>query len=74
MAFAVIQGEEMKPARKIVSIVVVVLLAATVYGLIRTGLQTIPPENGTTPEQAAVVDQTPLLTAQRLAHMPTSAA
>ena len=69
----------MKPARKIVSIVLVVLLGATLYGLIRTGRQTIiPPENGTaaetTPEQAAVVDQTPLLTAQRLAHMPTSAA
>jgi small-conductance mechanosensitive channel len=69
----------MKSAHKIVSILLAALLGATVYGLIRTGRQTtIPPENGaakeTTPEQAAVVDQTPLFTAQRLAHMPTSAA
>jgi small-conductance mechanosensitive channel len=69
----------MKSAHKIVSILLVALLGATVYGLIRTGRQTtIPPENRTaaetTPEQAAVVDQTPLFTAQRLARMPTSAA
>jgi small-conductance mechanosensitive channel len=69
----------MKPAHKIVSILLLALLGATVYGLIRTGRQTtIPPENRTaaetTPEQAAVVDQTPLFTAQRLARMPTSAA
>lgn len=68
----------MKPARKIVSIVLVVLLGTTVYGLIRTGRESsIPAGNGTaaatTPEQATVVDQTPLLTAQALAHMPTSA-
>jgi small-conductance mechanosensitive channel len=69
----------MKPAHKIVSILLLALLGATVYGLIRTGRQTtIPPEDRTatetTPEQAAVVDQTPLFTAQRLARMPTSAA
>src|SRR5580700_6599070 len=68
----------MKPAHKIVSILLLALLGATVYGLIRTGRQTtIPTENRTaaetTPEQAAVVDQTPLFTAQGLAHMPTSA-
>jgi small-conductance mechanosensitive channel len=69
----------MKPSRKIISIVLVALLGATVYGLIGTGRQTsIPPGNGTagetTPEQAAVVDQTPLSTAQRLAHTATSTA
>jgi small-conductance mechanosensitive channel len=67
----------MKPAHKIVSIVLAVLLGATVYGLVRTGRQTSLPGKGTsaetTPEQAAVVDQTPLFTAQRLARMPTSA-
>src|ERR1019366_5341786 len=68
----------MKPSRKIVSIVLVVLLGATVYGLIRTGRESsIPVGNGTAtatgPEQAALVDQTPLLTAQALARMPTSA-
>jgi small-conductance mechanosensitive channel len=69
----------MKPAHKIALIVLMVVLGATVYGLIRTGRQTsIAPGNGmateTTPELAAVVDQTPLSTAQRLAHMPTNAA
>jgi small-conductance mechanosensitive channel len=69
----------MKPVRKIASIVLVALLAATIYGLIRTGSQTgTPSGNGTaagaTPGPAAQVDQTPLLTAQRLAQMPTSAA
>src|ERR1700730_5142583 len=67
----------MKPAHKIVSIVLVVLLGATVYGLVRTRRQTSLLGKGTsaetTPEQAAVVDQTPLFTAQRLARMPTSA-
>src|ERR1700693_5733416 len=69
----------MKPAHKIALIVLMVVLGATVYGLVRTERQTsIAPGNGTaienTPEQAAVVDQTPLYTAQRLAHIPTSAA
>ena len=69
----------MKLAKKIFSIVLVVLLVATVYGLIHTGREShIPTGNGpvatTGPEQAALVDQTPLLTAQALGHMPTSAA
>ena len=69
----------MKHAHKIVSLVLVVLLAATVYGLIRTGRETsIPPGNGTAAsimlKQVALVDQAPLLTAQGLAHLPTSAA
>jgi small-conductance mechanosensitive channel len=69
----------MKPAHKIALIVLMVMLGATVYGLVRTERQTsIAPGTRTaietTPEQTAVVDQTPLFTAQRLAHMPTSAA
>ena len=69
----------MKLANKTVLIVLVVLLVATVYGLARTGRQTsIAALNGkamaTAPEQAALVDQTPLLTAQAFARMPTSAA
>jgi small-conductance mechanosensitive channel len=69
----------MRHGHRIVSIVLAVLLGATLYGLIRTGRQTaIPSENGgaadTTPEQKSVVDQTPLITAQRLAQMPTNPA
>ncbi|HXA06195.1 MAG TPA: hypothetical protein VNY30_15215, partial [Bryobacteraceae bacterium] len=68
----------MKLANKIFSFVLVVLLAATIYGLIRTspgsgipgGNATAPP---TGPGPAAPVDQAPLLTAQALASMPTSA-
>ena len=68
----------MKLANKIFSIVLVVLLVATVYGLIRTGRESgIPGGNGTTSPTgsaaATPVDQTPLLTAQALASMPTSA-
>ena len=56
----------MKPVRKIFSIVLVALLAATIYGLVRTGSQAGGPSgNGTaaeaTPGQAAGVDQTPTL-------------
>jgi small-conductance mechanosensitive channel len=68
----------MKLANKIFSLVLVVLLVATIYGLIRTGRESgIPGGNGTAaatgPGPAAPVDQTPLLTAQALASMPTSA-
>src|SRR5580700_4349846 len=68
----------MKLANKIFSIVLVVLLVATAYGLIRTGRESgIPGGNGTTSPTgsaaATPVDQTPLLTAQGLATMPTSA-
>jgi small-conductance mechanosensitive channel len=66
----------MKLAHKSLAIALVVLLVATVYGLIRTGRESrsagnrIAANNG--PEQAVEVDQTPLLTAQALARMPTS--
>jgi small-conductance mechanosensitive channel len=68
----------MKLANKIFSVVLVVLLLVTVYGLIRTGRESgIPAGSGTavpTGSAAATpVDQTPLLTAQALATMPTSA-
>jgi hypothetical protein len=68
----------MKQANKIFALSLAVLLAATVYGLIRTKNQTsTPPGYGSgaaaVPGQAVVVDQTPLLTAQSLAQMPTAA-
>src|SRR5438309_2227996 len=67
----------MKPVREIVALVLVALLGATIYGLVRTGSQVVS-GNGSaaraTPGRAGEVDQTPLLTAQRLAQMPTSAA
>src|ERR1700730_11438877 len=68
----------MKLVNKIFSVVLVLLLLVTVYGLIRTGRETGIPGSGTAvPTGSAVatpVDQTPLLTAQALASMPTSAA
>jgi hypothetical protein len=58
----------MKPKNKIFSIVLVVLLVVTVYGLIRTGRESnVPAGNRATgPEEATLADQTPLLTAQAL--------
>ena len=68
----------MKTSRRVVSLVFVVLLGAAVYGLLRTGKPPSAPNAGNkatsvAPAQAPIVDQTPLLTAQRLAQMPTSA-
>jgi len=67
----------MKKADKILLLVLALLLAATVYGLVRTRSQTsTPPGYGTAagavPGEAAPVDQTPLLTAQALAQTPTT--
>src|SRR5579862_2452306 len=66
----------MKLTHKAVSIPLVVLTIAAIYGLFRTGggpagngAVAVPPE----PEQAALVDQSPLITAQGLVRMPTSA-
>src|SRR5215472_8332962 len=60
--------------QKIIAIVLVILLGATVYGLVRTSA---PPavlkSKGNTPAAASAgptVDQTPLLTAENLAKMP----
>jgi len=68
----------MKTKRKIAAIVLVALLGAVAYGLFRTGepasalATSTKPASGTA-AQAPLVDQTPLLTAQRLVQMPTSA-
>src|SRR3984893_14039203 len=67
----------MKMKRKIAAVVLLALLGAVAYGLFRTGqpgsvISTQTAYGG--PGQAPIVDQTPLLTAQRLAQMPTSTA
>ncbi len=68
----------MKTTQKIAAIVLLALLAAVAYGLFRTGQPASAPATSTKPAsgtaaQAPMVDQTPLLTAQRLVQMPTSA-
>jgi len=67
----------MKTSRKVISLIFVALLSAAVYGLLRTGKPANAPKVGNKPTastsmQAPIVDQTPLLTAQRLAQMQTS--
>jgi small-conductance mechanosensitive channel len=71
----------MKPLHKIASAALVLLLLAAAYGIFRTTPPATPIvlEPGIAAQTAAqgpqnqpVVDQTPLLTAQRLAQMPTS--
>src|SRR5258706_6617661 len=68
----------MKTTQKIAAIVLVALLGAVAYGLFRTaqptsasGMNAKTAYGGAA--QAPIVDHTPLLTAQRLAQMPTSA-
>ena len=68
----------MKRKQETAAIVLVVLLGATAYGLVRTGQPPAASRNighlklvGVA--QAPIVDQTPLLTAQKLAQMPVSA-
>src|SRR5882762_2350465 len=67
----------MKTTQKTAAIVLVALLGGVAYGLFRTAQPTSTPAmnakttyGGTAP--APIVDHTPLLTAQRLAQMPTS--
>ena len=65
----------MKPFQKILAITLVLLLGATVYGLIRTSQPlNVSQSRGKTSGAAAAptVDQTPILTAEALAQMPTS--
>lgn len=65
----------MKTPQRIAAIVLVVLLSATVFGLFHTNQPINAPTSRSTnggAAQGSVVDQTPLLTAQRLAKMPTS--
>jgi small-conductance mechanosensitive channel len=68
----------MKTKRKIAAIVLLALLGAVAYGLFRTGQPASAPTINTEAAyggaaQGPIVDQTPLLTAQRLAQMPTTA-
>src|SRR5260370_33757779 len=65
--------------QRIGAVLVLALLGAVAYGLFRTGQPASAPATSTKtasggPAQAPIVDQTPLLTAQRLAQMPNSAA
>src|SRR5216684_2600531 len=67
----------MKTKRKIAAIVLLALLGAGAYGLFLTGQPASAPTINTEvayggAAQGPIVDQTPLLTAQRLAQMPTS--
>jgi small-conductance mechanosensitive channel len=68
----------MKTKRKIAAIVLLALLGVVAYGLFRTGQPASAPAMKAmaaygAAAQGPIVDQTPLLTAQRLAQMPTSA-
>ena len=68
----------MKTKRKIAAIVLLALLGAVAYGLFRTGQPVSAPAVNTKASygaaaQGPIVDATPLLTAQRLAQMPTTA-
>ncbi len=68
----------MKTKRKIAATVLLALLGAVAYGLFRTGQPASAPTINTEAAyggaaQGPIVDQTPLLTAQRLAQMPTTA-
>src|SRR5215470_12886439 len=66
----------MKSSQKTILAALVVLLLLSTYALIRTGREDVAPNEGAaiSAEQATSVDQTPFLTAQALAHMPTSVA
>jgi len=66
----------MRPRQKIGAITLVLLLGAAVYGLNRTArAPSAPRTTSSVPgaEQASAVDQTPILTALKLAQMPTTA-
>src|SRR5260370_9733532 len=64
--------------QKVAAVVLLLLLGASVYGFFRTGRSVhVPARNAKIapvgPADGPIVDQTPLLTAQRLAKMPTTA-
>jgi len=68
----------MKMKQKVAAIALLLLLGAAVYGFYRTGRPSSVPTKSakiasTEAAQGPIVDQTPLLTAQRLAKMPTTA-
>src|SRR5260370_241862 len=64
--------------QKVAAVVLLLLLGASVYGFFRTGRSVHVPARNTKiapvgPPDGPIVDQTPLVTAQRLAKMPTTA-
>src|SRR5260370_42419879 len=64
--------------QKVAAVVLLLLLGASVYGFFRTGRSVhVPARNAKIapvgPADGPIVDQTPLLTAQRLAKVPTTA-
>jgi small-conductance mechanosensitive channel len=64
----------MKSMHKIAGVVLVLLLAATAYGIFRTaspGVSAVGNATAATSQGQALVDQSALATAQRLAQMPT---
>jgi small-conductance mechanosensitive channel len=62
----------MNQTQKTILVILTVSLIATTYGLIRTGREANAlPVAATTAEHSTLVDQTPFLTAQSLAQMPT---
>jgi small-conductance mechanosensitive channel len=66
----------MKTTRKIATITLIVLLTVIAYGLFRTYGSTTTPQlapAGDNTARGPAIDQTPLHTAQRFAHMSTSA-
>ena len=66
----------MRPLQRIVAVTFVLLLAASIYGLIQTAQPPrIPKSSGNASKTVAApaVDQTPILTALKLAKMPTTA-
>jgi small-conductance mechanosensitive channel len=65
----------MKSKQRAVAIVLVLLLGAAIFALVRTreANNTQASKSSATAEQAPLVDQTPMLTAQQFAKMPTSA-
>ena len=65
----------MRPYQKTLAITLVLLLGATVYGLVRTAQPANAPRawnSGSRTTAAPTVDQTPLLAAENLAKMPTT--
>src|SRR5262245_47732097 len=67
-------GNKMKRSQKTILSALVVLLLVSTYALIRTGRENVATNKAAiSAEQATSVDETPFLTAQALAHMPTSA-
>jgi small-conductance mechanosensitive channel len=65
----------MRPTQRNIAITIVVLLGATVYGLIRTAQPLTAPRdrgNASGAASTSAVDQTPILTAEKLAKMPTT--